>query len=739
MALGNNVVSFPLTTPEDDPGGLAGPSTGEAGGIGSAVVSITLGDGNQMERYPSGAVNIYAPNIISRRNYDDDQFGENLAARLPETALAGIANEVIEGVEADQQTRAELISQYQDGIDLLGTKLEAISTPSTASRSVSRVGHPLLLETMIRYHASAEAELLPAAGPAKVMTVGTVTAEEEQLAQDFESDFNYFLTEIAKEFYKDTSSMLMHQAYCGNAYKKIYYCPMRERPVSESVSMLDLIVSESATDLDTALRVTHQFEMSRTQLRRMQIAGHYRDLDLGLSQAQPDPGRTAIRQNEGLSPTSQRPQDIPYKFWETDIDLDLTDHPIPGKWEDRAPWGMPLAYKVTVEQQTRQVLGLWRNWKADDRFYRKQNMYVHYGMVPSLGFHHWGFLQILGNHTRALRAIWRLLIDAGMFSLFPGGIIIKNARKGTNEIAPNPGEWVDLDVPIGTDLRTVLMPLPYKTIDAVFMQFAQAIEQGALRLGGNVMIETGEGRTNVPVGTIMSQIEQNTQIMSGVHKRSHVAQKEELIKLREVFADNPEDLWRLARNPRRRWAVAQEFMDLDLVPASDPNIPSQVARIMQAWALMQVAQGNPQLVDMHEVLNRVFRTIRITSPEAILVQPGANAAPVAPPPDPRLIAAQQRAQQEQQRSEQRMSEQAQKSQEADRDHAMKIAEAQQDAVSGERDRQQQAQQAALESADRASDRASRERVAQLREETERLKTLRPEQESGGVFGTDMAS
>ena len=720
----DNIVQFP------DSMGLAGPSRGDqGGGIGGAVVTTVLDGGNEVMVYPSGVVVIVAPAKISY-NYDEDDFNQNLAERLDDGALGGLADEIIEGVQADIQTRSDLVAQYQEGIDLLGTKLEAVSTPSTASRSVSRVGHPLLLESMIQFHAGAEAELLPVEGPAKVMTIGTVSEEEEQLAQDFESDFNYYLTEIATEYHPETSSMLMHEGYCGNGYKKVYRCPMRERPTSEFVSMLDLIVSEDAKSLEMAQRVTHQFEMTRSELRRMQIAGYYRDVDLGWSQALPDAANSAVKQNQGLSPQSQRPQDIPYTLWETDVDVDRERHKIEGKWENESPPGLPLPYKITVDQQTRQVLGVWRNWKQDDPLYRKQNMYVRFGLVPSLGFHHWGFLQILGNHTRALRAIWRLLIDAGMFSNFPGGIVIKNARKGTNEIAPNPGEWVDMDVPIGTDIRTILMPLPYKAIDAVYVQLATLIEQGAQRLGGAVVLETGEGKLNVPVGTIMAQIEQSTQVMAGVYRRNHRAQKVELRKIRQLFVDNPEDLQLLSRNSGQNWEErVQEFSDLNLVPASDPNVPSQPARIMQAWALMMVAGQNPALYDMREVNDRVLRTIRIASPESVMVQPaGPDAAPPPPPPpDPALLALQLKGQQAAQTVQLKQSELQLKAQGQQQEGALKQGQAQASVQDDAQDRQAKAQELALESSDRAADRQAAEESHRINLATEQAK-LEIEQE-----------
>lgn len=740
-----NVVGFPQQGPST-------PSRGEMGGIGSTTVTATTSDGTEVSVNADGSVEIFKPAVITQ-DWSEDEFNANLAERLDDGALGNIASEIIEGVENDIQTRSELIDQYTKGLDLLGTRIEEVSS-SSASRSISRIGHPLLIESMVKGHAGMEAELLPAEGPAKIMTIGEVTTEEQQLADDFADDFNYYLTEVATEFYPDTSSMIMHLMYCGNTYKKIFRCPMRDRPVSESVSMLDLIVSDEATDLQNAIRVTHQFQMTRPQLRRMQIAGRYRDVNLGFSQAMNAPGHAALKAADGLQPASMRPQDVPYTLWETDVDLDILEHKIDGKWEREAPEGLPLAYKVTVDYATRQVLGIWRNWKDGDPLYRKRNMYVRYGLVPALGFHQWGFLHLLGNHTKALRAIWRLMIDAGMFSNFPGGVKLRGARSQTNELAPGPGEWVDVDAPPGaTDIRQVLMAMPYKTIDAVYVQLAQIIEEGAQRLGGTVMLETGEGRTNVPVGTIMSMIEQQTQVMAGVHKRAHRSQKEELRKIRELFAENPQDLILLSRDPSRVWSVADAFMDLNLVPASDPNIPAHVHRIMQAWALMMVAQANPQLYDMRAVNMRVLRTIRVSQPDDLLLSPDQLAAAQANqgqgvPPDPNKLAAlQQKERLAQQEAAQRAAEsekqaqtklalgerqaqlriaqaerQAQlKTEIAERQARQKAAELAQQDAHAEHDRQVRAQEAALESRDREADRESHERLAMLKEDTERIK------------------
>ena len=673
-----------------------------------------------IEVLEDGTVAITSPAVISHRDDEDANFDENLAEHVDGNVLMRLADEAIMGVSADEISRGELIEQYNKGLELLGTKIEDVSAARSEKKGISKVGNPLLIEAMVKYASGAIGEMLPAAGPAKVATTGRVTAEEEQVAQDFTDDLNYYLTEIATEYYPDTRKMLMHQAYGGNAYKKLYRCALRDRPVSERVSMIDLIVSEEANDLDSAIRVTHQFFPSRSQVRRMQILARYRsDLALGQPTSTLPSANRAIKSTEGIAPVGMRPQDMPFHFLEVDMDIDVDEFPIFGKFERAAPPGLPLPYKVTIERDSRQVFALWRNWDQTDYLYRKDNMYVHYGLVPGMGFHDWGFLQLLGNQTRALRAVWRILIDSGMFSNFPGGIKVKGARTSTNEISPAPGEFVDIDVPGSTDIRQVIMALPYKAVDAVFIQFAQMVQESAERLGGAVTIESGEGRTNVPVGTIMSQIEQNTQIMAAVHKNNHLSQKYELMKLRKLFARNPRDLWAANPDPRRQWNVAREFMDLNLMPASDPNIPSQVSRIMQAWALIMLVQQAPGEFDVQECLRRVLTAIRIAEPQTLLISPDQKQPP---PPDPRAMAEAAKAQAQQAQTAAKTG-QIQLQAEADKaKNAAGLAQSQADAQSTVEEQRMKAQSAALESADRAADRQSKERVAAIKVQGDLAKT-----------------
>ncbi len=580
-------------------------------------------DGTITQVGSDGSVALGLPNpaVHSRRELDPESFGENLAER-GEANLGAIGEEVIQGVQADITSRSEWVNHYIKSVDLLGLKLEDVQH-SGSGKDVSRANETLLLEAIINCHAATEAEMLPAAGPTKVTTIGRQSDEEEERAKDFQDSINYFLTEKAPEYYPDTSRMLMGKAFCGNGFKKIYRCPLRRRPVSESVHAIDLIVSEQATDLDNALRVTHQIEMSRAQLKRMQIVGKYRSVDLGPPTGNftaSDQAQRKIKEVEGLLAASMRPQDMPYQVWEVDVDLDLDDTGLSGMGFERdAPEGLPLPYKVTVESTSRQVLGISRNWVNGDDLFRKRNMYVKFGLVPGLGFYDWGFMHLLGNQTRNLRSMLRLQIAAGMFSNFPGGIKAKQARTATNELAPNPGEWLDLDIVVGPnfDITKYLMPMPYKGPDPVFVQMREAIKSDAKRLAASTMVEVGEGRANVPVGTILAQIENQIQVMAGVHKRDHLSQKMELRKIVDLFAEYPDDLALLTRDrpissnitSPHAWVLADEFKDLNLQPASDPNVPSQAHRIMLANVRVMLAQQFPGIFDVFEVARAALRAM----------------------------------------------------------------------------------------------------------------------------------
>lgn len=560
---------------------------------------------------------------------DSGKFDANLAEGRD---CADVAEYVLQGIESDIQSRSEFIQNYTKGLELLGLKIEDSTNVRGQKRNISRVNHPLLLEAIVRFQAQARAEMLPAAGPCKVSNIGGSTEAQDQLASAFETDMNYYLTQVDRGFYPDFDRGLFGLGYGGNLFKKVYRDPIRRMPTSRSVQVEDLIVSQDEADLDNALRVTHRIYMNRVVLKRMQLAKAYRDCDLGTPSFQVNPAKAKQNEILGMSNMPQRPQDAERQIYECHTDLDPEEWDLPK--EKGCPEGMPLPYIVTIDESSRQVLAIRRNWKKGDPEWRKRRRFIHYGLIPSFDFLCLGFLHLLGNQTRALRAVWRILIDLGMFSSFPGGIKAKSMRTDTNEITPGPGEWVDIDLGPFDSIKDGLMPMPYKEPSPVFIQLAEIIGADAQRLGSVPEMEVGEGRTHVPVGTMMTLIEQATQTMASVHKRMHTAFADELGLLKELFSEDPSALSRLARNPARKWEVAEEFMSLNLAPASDPNVPAQASRNMQATAIVSLAgQAPPGLYDLRAVNLRALRSIGVTDAETLITPPQAAAAP---PPDPAI-------------------------------------------------------------------------------------------------------
>lgn len=636
---------------------------------------------------------------------DPDKFDANIAEQMDSGDLDTLAQDLIEGIKADVQSRTSLLSNYAKGIDLLALTLEEEGGGRQRKRT-SKVRHPVMLDACTKFWASASAELLPASGPCKVRDDALSTDQRDDLAQKFQLDMNHYLTVTAREYYPDTAQMLMLLGFGGTTFKKVYHCPLRERPVSESVRLPDMIVNEQATDLDNAIRVTHQITMPPANVRRLQLDGYYLDIDLG--QVSDDVASDPTRQKEqaihglGGMGSSLRPQDKDRTLYECYAEIDLADY---GKRERGAPKSLPLPYRVTIDKDAQRILEIRRNWRQGDKKYRRRQRFVKWSMVPGFGFLSLGFLHLLGNQTRALTALWRIMIDCGMFANFPGGIKVKGTRQTANEIAPGPGEWIEVDTGPQLDIGKAFMPLPYKDLNPVMIQLSEMISAHADKLGTSVEFPSGEGRTNIPVGTIMAMIEQQTQTMAAVHRGLHRSQQEELLLLKELFSEDPESLWRGCHNPAHEWSDPQEFADCNLVPATDPNVPSQIHRIMVATALVTLATQNPDIYNKVAVHKHAIKMIGIADVDSyIQIQPQAGGGP-----NPELL-------QKQAELELHKAELALKQQEQQRKAASSTVEAQQRG-------QELAMRAQLETADRAS----KEKLAETTQETARIKLARDSQ------------
>jgi len=553
------------------------------------------------------------PNI-RRTDKDGSGFGENLADGEGENNLAGIANECLTGIAQDILSRSEFIANYNRGIDLLGLKIEDASRTRGSTGTISKSKHPALLESCVRYQAGARGELLSAEGPVKIATIGGDARGLDELAKELEDDWNYYLTDVATEYYPDTDRALFHQAFGGTVFKKVYFCPRRRRPVSESVYLTNLIVSEDATDLANAIRVTNEILVSPVQMRRMQLSGVWKDVNLGYPMPALSPARRKVLETQGIVPTSTRPQDQEFTVYECYCDLDPADYGID---EPNAPERLPLPYRVTLDKDSQQVLGLHRDWKKGDELFTRRKTFVKFGLIPGLGFLDYGFLHLIGNQTRVLTAILQLMVDSGMLANFPGGMRVKGIRTATNEVNPGVGEFVELDIGAMTDIRQAIMALPYKDVSPGLFQLYQALEQSVMRMGSSANLETGEGRTNIPVGTIMAMIEQQTQVLGAIHKRNFTAQKEEFMLMRELFVEDPKAI---SRPGRHQW-TSDEIANADISPAADPNVPAQMHRIMLATGLEQLAAQDPVNFKRRNIHQRTLRMIGINDIDDVLITP----------------------------------------------------------------------------------------------------------------------
>ncbi len=594
-----------------------------------------------------GGVVVQFPGAFGAPDDDDDEGGtdhdQNLAEILDEGQLGLIGDDLIRGIDQDEQDRSKYLANLAKGIDLLALALESPRTDAGAGSSMegmSSVRNPLLLEAVLRFQANARGELLPSGGPVKVKNDGQAGLQIDQDANLLEKDMNAYLTVTATEYYPDTDKMLFNVGFGGCGFKKVYHCPLRRRPVSESVDAKDLIVPSSATDLRNAIRVTQRItDMPANTLRRMQLMGVYRDVELNQPVATtPNPVDAKMQGVSGVSPNTMRPEDQNPTLYESLCYLDL-----PGFEDiddDGNPTGLKLPYRVTVDKDTKQVLEIRRNWDADDDTKTAKRVFVKYPFVSGLGFYDIGLLNILGNAASALTAAWRIALDKGMFANFPGFVYSKQGigRQLTNEFRVAPGSGVGLDIG-NAPINQAVMPLPYGSLDGGFVQFFEAVQQTMQRVGGTAETNVGEGRADAPVGTAVALIEQAKVIMDAVHKRLHAAQAEEFQLLKELFKEDPEAFWRHNKSPqfpRDKQRLLAALENNDLVPVADPNIPSSMHRHAKNAALMQMVQAYPQLFDIPTVLNAILVDMKFDNPQELL----AKGPPPAPPPDPKLQIAQ---------------------------------------------------------------------------------------------------
>ncbi|MGY3621852.1 hypothetical protein ACVJGD_008048 [Bradyrhizobium sp. USDA 10063] len=476
--------------------------------------------------------------------------------------------------------------------------------------------------------------------PMPAMPVIPEEEERDAIEDALEKDMNHYLSVVDKGYVADSDQMFFNVDFGGFGVKKVYHDPLKRRPVSRSVDVEDFIVSKDVADLADAERITHRIRMPKSTMRRMQIAGAYRDIELGRPTQQTTDDNSVKQTKEQVSAVkkSADPRDLDYEVYECYCELDL-DQFAPKQFKGKK---LPLPYKVSIEKNTERVLEVRRNWRESDEECLAKQYFVDFPYMRAFGFYCIGLLHLLGNTTKALTALWREFIDAGMFANFPGFLYLKGAgRQLTNQFRIAPGSGVPLDAAVD-DITKAVMPLPYKSPDAAFTAFVEHVEQLGQRLGGTAQTQVAEGRADAPVGTTLALIERASKPVSAVNKRLHASQAREFELLKERFREDPEAFWRFNKKPAMKWEkdfFLKALEDYNLAPVSDPNNPTKLHRMAKAEAYRQVVMGAPQAFDPKKAILKYTDEIGISGVEETLSPNiGAMSQPQQPPVDPAKMA-----------------------------------------------------------------------------------------------------
>ena len=518
---------------------------------------------------------------------EDDDFNDNLADYLSDAELQTLANDLLSDFDDDVASRKDWITTYTDGIELLGMKIEERSEPWEGACGVY---HPLLSEAIVKFQAETMMSSFPAAGPVRTQIIGKETQDKKDAAERVQDDMNYQLTDVMDEFRPEHERMLWGLGMSGNAFKKIYFDPYLDRQISMFVPAEDLVVPYGAVNLQQAERVTHVMRKTENELRRLQVAGFYSDIDLGEPSNILDDVEKKIAEKMGFTATS----DTRYKILEMHVDLDLPgfEHD-----EDGEPTGVALPYVVTIEKGSSAVLSIRRNWEQDDKLYKKRQHFVHYGYVPGFGFYCFGLIHLVGAFAKSGTSLIRQLVDAGTLSNLPGGFKTRGMRVKGDDTPIAPGEWRDVDVPSGT-MRDNFVPLPYKEPSQTLMTLlGQIIDEGR-RFANAADLEISDMSGQAPVGTTLAILERNTKAMSAIMARVHYAFKQELGLLKGIIAAyTPED-YSYEPNVGNRKAKKSDYDLVEVIPVSDPNASTMAQKIVQYQAVLQLAQSAPQIYNM---------------------------------------------------------------------------------------------------------------------------------------------
>jgi len=537
-----------------------------------------------------------------------EDFDANLAEFMGENDLASLAGELLGQYEQDLASRKDWLDTYIKGLKILGIRYEERTEPWPGACGVF---HPLLMESAVKFQSETIMETFPAMGPVKTKIIGKETADKKDAAIRVADDMNYQLTEVMKEYRPEHERLLLSLALSGNAFKKVYYDPSLGRQTAVYIPAEDIVVPYGAANIETAERVTHRMRKTENQVKKLQYAGFYRDVDLG------DPIRTMdeVEKQKAEDQGFSASMDDRFQLLEMHVNLDLAGYPDVDK--DNNETGIALPYVVTIEKGTGTVLAIRRNWNEDDRLKEKRQHFVHYGYIPGFGFYYFGLIHLIGGHSKAATSLLRQLIDAGTLSNLPGGLKSRGLRIKGDDTPIAPGEFRDVDVPSGA-IRDNILPLPYKEPSQTLAALMDRVVEDGRRFAAVSDLKVSDMSSQAPVGTTLAILERVLKVMSAVQARIYYTMKQEFKLLAGIIRDYTPEEYSYEPEVGNRKAKKADYDDVDVIPVSDPNAATMSQKVVQYQAVLQLSQTAPQLYDLPYLHRQMIEVLGVKNAEKIV-------------------------------------------------------------------------------------------------------------------------
>ena len=559
-----------------------------------------------------GSVDINFDPSIGSQEQGEDHFA-NLAELLPDDVLAPIGHDLYENFTDYKASRKDWETSYTKGLDLLGFKYEETTEPF---KGASGAVHPVLAEAVTQFQSLAYKELLPSGGPVRTQIVGMPTPDKEAQSMRVKEFMNYQIMGEMREYESEFDQMLFYLPLTGSTFKKVYYDEIMQRTVSKFVPADDLVVPYTATSLDDAETIIHVVKMSENELRKQQVGGFYRDIELTPGTENETQSQKKERELEGLS--KGRDQRL-FTLLECHVHLDIEGFEDAG--QDGEPTGIKLPYIVTVEEGSREILSIRRNYEVGDPMKKKIEYFVHFKFLPGLGFYGFGLIHMIGGLSRSATAALRSLLDAGTLSNLPAGFKMRGIKMRDEAQAIQPGEFRDVDAP-GGNLRDAFMPLPFKEPSATLLQLMSVVVGAGQRFASIADMQVGEGNQNAAVGTTVALLERGSRTMSAIHKRLYASMKREFSLMARVFKLYLPPVYPYDVVGGQKQIKQTDFDDrIDIMPVADPNIFSQTQRISLAQTEMQLAASNPAIHNQYEVYRNMYEALGVKDIDLILKKP----------------------------------------------------------------------------------------------------------------------